>query len=113
METVFAVDCQRFVPNPFTLVHVAAGRARQLSSGAEPRVTDVGHTSAATALMEIAAGTLSEDEIMAMLPWARRESPQGVVPNAPGFDETELLEGMARSFAERPTYAGKGGIGEM
>jgi DNA-directed RNA polymerase subunit omega len=51
-------DCERFVPNRFELVLLAAERAHQLEAGAEPLVAGDDEPAAVLALREIASGRI-------------------------------------------------------
>ena len=81
MEPLFTVDCERFGPNRFARVHVAAARARHLKRGAKRRVP-VGSASARSklALREIAAGALAAQEIEGLL--------MSPAPRRPGTERT-------------------------
>jgi DNA-directed RNA polymerase subunit omega len=55
MARITVEDCLKEIPSRFTLIHVAAQRARSLIRGAKPRI-DSKNKSVVTALREIAAG---------------------------------------------------------
>ncbi len=61
MARVTIEDCLEKVESRFTLVHVAAQRARQIIKGARPLVESE-NKSIVTALREIAAGEVVIDE---------------------------------------------------
>ena len=51
-------DCERFVPNRFELVLLAAERAHQLETGAEPLIAGDDEPATVLALREIASGRI-------------------------------------------------------
>jgi DNA-directed RNA polymerase subunit omega len=51
-------DCERFVPNRFELVLLAAERAHQLEAGAEPMIAGENEPTTVLALREIASGRI-------------------------------------------------------
>ena len=55
MARITVEDCLRQEPSRFTLVHLAASRARQLLKGA-PRLVESENKEVVTALREIATG---------------------------------------------------------
>ncbi len=59
MARITVEDCLKNVPSRFTLVHLAAQRARQLIKGA-PTFVKTDNKSVVTALREVAAGYLRE-----------------------------------------------------
>lgn len=72
MARITVEDCLDKVPNRFTLVLVAAERAKQLLKGSQPLIDDhKGNKEVVTALREIAAGA--------------------VVPDFSAFDENALM----------------------
>jgi DNA-directed RNA polymerase subunit omega len=97
MEPVFAVECTRHVPNPFGLVHVAAARTRQLNRGAERRLNIPGISSKELALREIAAGMLTDKELLALLPAAQQKPDGGV---ADPIDEAAFIGRGGATAAE-------------
>jgi DNA-directed RNA polymerase subunit omega len=105
MDHVFTVECQRFVPNPYTLVHVAAARARALRRGAPPRLETEGHSLGYAALREIAAGAFTSDELSTLLlPSPELEDR----PDAIEATESELLiYGRTVAFDRPAGFAGK------
>jgi DNA-directed RNA polymerase subunit omega len=101
MDHVFTVECQRFVPNPYALVHVAAARARALSRGAPTRLEIEGRSHGYAALREIAAGAFTSDELTTLLvpPPELEDRPDSIEAT-----ESELLS----SGTVRPAgFAGK------
>jgi DNA-directed RNA polymerase subunit omega len=65
MARVTVEDCVDVVPNRFSLVHIAAKRARQLIRGAPVLVEGYTNKEVVTALREIAEGrvkTISDEE---------------------------------------------------
>ncbi len=56
MARITIQDCLERVGNHFTLTQIAAKRARQLTRGAEAKLTWGDHKSTVLALQEIAAG---------------------------------------------------------
>ena len=87
MNPLLPVDCDRFVPNCFTLVLAAAARARALNRGAEPRLPAVAAPPCELALREIAAGALGAEEIERLLlaPWSNDDDLEP--PDSPDQDE--------------------------
>ena len=63
MARVTVEDCIDKVPNRFDLVLIAAGRARQISAGAEMTVPEDRDKFSVIALREIAEETVSADEL--------------------------------------------------
>ncbi|MDR2459382.1 MAG: DNA-directed RNA polymerase subunit omega [Deltaproteobacteria bacterium] len=64
MARVTIDDCLKRVDNRFSLIHLAAERARQLKLGAKPLVPNVdNHKDIVLALREIAAGKIDYDNI--------------------------------------------------
>ncbi len=55
MARITVEDCLEEIPSRFTLIHVAAQRARSLIRGAKPRI-DSTNKVVVTALREVAAG---------------------------------------------------------
>ena len=105
MEHLFAVDCQRHIPNPFVVVHLASRRARQLRRGDRPRVATRSSTAHLMALEEIASGAVVVDELFEPL---QLSGPADDQPDDETLDENELLARMAaRPRPEVPAYAGK------
>lgn len=63
MARITVEDCLEVVPNRFSLVLVAAERAKQLLQGARPLIdSQEGNKEAVTALREIAARAFTIDE---------------------------------------------------
>ena len=63
MARITVEDCLEVVPNRFSLVLVAAERAKQLLKGAQTRIdSDDDNKEIVTALREIAAGKFSIDD---------------------------------------------------
>ena len=58
MARITVEDCLKEIPSRFTLIHVAAQRARSLIKGAKPRV-DSTNKVVVTALREVAAGEVT------------------------------------------------------
>ena len=96
MEMLFTVDCERFIPNRYDLVHAAAIRARALARGAEPKMEGAESVSM-LALREIAEGRFNPDEIQALLAsaWHRAED----LASLGHADEEALRDGLAQSGA--------------
>lgn len=63
MDPLIVFDAQRTIPNPFALAIAAAGRARALSRGAEPRLPAKAKSRAHLALSEIAGKAFETQEI--------------------------------------------------
>ncbi len=63
MARVTVEDCIDKVPNRFDLVLIAAGRARQISAGAELTVPEERDKQSVIALREIAEETISADTL--------------------------------------------------
>jgi len=61
MARITVEDCLAKEPSRFTLVHLAASRARQLIKGA-PRLVDSENKEVVTALREIADGEVHQAE---------------------------------------------------
>jgi DNA-directed RNA polymerase subunit omega len=61
MARITTEDCLKKIPSRFTLVRIAAQRARQLMKGARPHV-ESNNRIIVTALREIAAGEVSVAE---------------------------------------------------
>lgn len=105
MDHVFTVECQRFVPNPYALVHVAAARARALRRGAPPRREIDVRSPGYAALSEIAAGAFTSDELTTLLapPLELEDRPDAI-----GVTESELLtSGRAIASGLPAAFAGK------
>lgn len=96
MEMLYTVDCERFIPNRFELVHAAATRARALARGAEPKMEGQESVSI-LALREIAGGRFNPEEIQALLasPWHRADD----IASLNHADEEALRDGLAQSGA--------------
>lgn len=104
MDHVFTVECQRFVPNPYALVHVAAARARALRRGAPPRLEIEARSLGYAALREIAAGAFTSDELTTLLTPPQLEER----PDAIDVTESELLTSARAIASDRPAgFAGK------
>ncbi len=58
MARITVEDCLEEIPSRFTLIHVAAQRARTLIRGAKPRI-DSKNKVIVTALREVAAGEVT------------------------------------------------------
>lgn len=72
MARITVEDCLEQVPNRFSLVLVAAERAKQLLKGADPRLEEESENKeVVTALREIAAGefTIDDSAVMAEDRW--------------------------------------------
>jgi DNA-directed RNA polymerase subunit omega len=86
MARITVEDCLQNVPNRFTLVLLAAERAKQLLKGEQSLIDDMRENKeVVTSLREIAAGK--------------------VLPDLTGFDENENLNSAAgplKNQAERP-----------
>ncbi|HEY9012732.1 MAG TPA: DNA-directed RNA polymerase subunit omega [Devosia sp.] len=105
MEHLFSVDCQRHIPNPFVVVHLASRRARQLRRGDRPRVATRCSTAHLMALEEIASGAVVLDELFEPL---QLSGPAEDLPEDDTLDENELLARLAgHPRPEAPAYAGK------
>ncbi len=63
MARVTVEDCITQIPNRFKLVIMAGQRARELSSGAKPTISKGNDKNPVVALREIAAGSISLDEL--------------------------------------------------
>jgi DNA-directed RNA polymerase subunit omega len=61
MARITIEDCTERIPNRFSLVLMAAIRAKQLMRGARPLVSSGDNKSLVSALREIAAGTVKPD----------------------------------------------------
>jgi DNA-directed RNA polymerase subunit omega len=74
MARVTIDDCLKFVDNRFSLIHLAAERARQLKLGSKPLVTNKDmHKDIVLALREIAAGQINYDNIKKFEPSLNRD----------------------------------------
>jgi len=58
MARITTRDCERFVPNRFELVLLAAERVHQLATGAEPLIAGRDEPASVLALREIASGRI-------------------------------------------------------
>jgi len=90
MARITVEDCLEVVPNRFSLVLVAAERAKQLLKGAPVRISDTDNKEAVTALREIAANhfEIDETEVLAVdtwKPWHRQAVSEA--PDATGLDD--------------------------
>ncbi|MER8956606.1 DNA-directed RNA polymerase subunit omega [Mesorhizobium sp. M0833] len=63
MDPLIVLDCENTVPNRFALAVAAAGRARALSRGSEPRLSDKVTVPVELALREIAGNRFQPDEV--------------------------------------------------
>ncbi|RWH82159.1 MAG: RNA polymerase rpb6 [Mesorhizobium sp.] len=63
MDPLIVFDAQRTIPNPFALAVAAAGRARALARGAEPRLPASPKSRPHLALSEIAGNAFETREI--------------------------------------------------
>lgn len=63
MDPLIVFDAQRAIPNPFGLAVAAAGRARALARGAEPRLPSRPKSRPHLALSEIAGNAFEPQEI--------------------------------------------------
>ncbi len=63
MARITTRDCERFVPNRFELVLLAAERAHQLAAGAEPLIAPGEEPPTVLALREIASGRIGADRL--------------------------------------------------
>lgn len=63
MDPMIVFDCENTVPNRFALAVAAAGPARALSRGAEPRLTGSVTVPVELALREIAGNRFQPDEV--------------------------------------------------
>lgn len=63
MDPLIVLDCENTVPNRFALAVPAAGRARALSRGGEPRLSDKVTVPVELALREIAGNRFQPDEV--------------------------------------------------
>jgi DNA-directed RNA polymerase subunit omega len=99
MDPHVVFGCQEIVPNRFTLTMAAAARARALNRGAGPRL-DLPHASVSDlALLEIARGAFSHDELAPFFP----ELAATTLPPAPNPTTTELRgDGTAAAPASYP-----------
>lgn len=97
MGTIYTIDCERFIPNPYHLVHLAAARSRALSRGAEPRIEPHGEPPVLLALREIAEGAFTRDELPTLLGDHADDALASLASKA--ASEDELRDGMANSGA--------------
>jgi DNA-directed RNA polymerase subunit omega len=104
MQHVFAVECLRYVRNPYDLVLIAAARARALRRGAVPLTASNADSPAGIALDEIASGALTPEELGELLlpqnPVLDQDRPERVAQQ----DEHALLEGLTASAAFEPPH---------
>ncbi|SDR63514.1 DNA-directed RNA polymerase subunit omega [Rhizobiales bacterium GAS113] len=101
MNPLLPVDCNRFVPDRFALVHVAAARARALNRGTKPRLPAAAAPPCELALREIAAGTLTVEEIDQLLLEPLSPDDDDPAPARP-TDQNELRDrGSERPSASR------------
>ncbi|MXQ11917.1 DNA-directed RNA polymerase subunit omega [Microvirga makkahensis] len=63
MARITTCDCERFVPNRFELVLLAAERAHRLAAGAEPLIARGQEPVTLLALREIASGRIELDRL--------------------------------------------------
>jgi DNA-directed RNA polymerase subunit omega len=102
MHQVFAVECLRYVRNPYDLVLIAAARARALRRGAVPLTASNTDSPAGIALDEIACGAFSPAQLNELLlphnPVLDEDRPE----QGARKDEHALLEGLAASAAFEP-----------
>ncbi|MBI1249900.1 MAG: DNA-directed RNA polymerase subunit omega [Alphaproteobacteria bacterium] len=87
MARVTVEDCIEKVPNRFSLVLLAAHRAREISSGAQPLVDRDRDKDPVVALREIAEDAVSTDELRDSLIFQY----QDVQPAARAEDEQDLI----------------------
>ena len=133
MARVTVEDCVDKVPNRFDLVLYSAFRARQLSGGSEPLVDRDRDKNPVVALREIAARTISPDDMREMLihsiqeqveidepeaaaaPIDPRQHRISLGPDDQSSDKTvdtlteeELLHAMEKLARDAPTADGSG-----
>jgi DNA-directed RNA polymerase subunit omega len=60
MARITVEDCLVHIPSPFSLVHAAVRRARQLQLGSKPMIQKAGDKPTVIALREIAAGLIEQ-----------------------------------------------------
>lgn len=87
LARVTVEDCIQKVPNRFSLVLLAAHRAREISSGAQPLVDRDRDKDPVVALREIAEDAVSTDELRDSLIFQY----QDVQPAARAEDEQDLI----------------------
>jgi DNA-directed RNA polymerase subunit omega len=104
MEPFLSIDCQRYVPNRFTLVHFLASRVRALNRGAEPRLPQA-RSNVELAMKETASGAFAAAEAERLM---LAQAPADSLPEAVDTSEQELLEGMASRLPSEPLPLGKG-----
>lgn len=92
MARITTRDCERFVPNRFELVLLAAERAHQLAAGAEPLIAEGDEAATVLALREIASGRIEtgrlRDDLIGRLAQVDRDMPFDGPPRerlVPGF----------------------------
>mgnify|MGYP001355579630 CR=1 FL=1 len=73
MNPLIVFDCHQALPNRFGLVLAAAARSRALAQGAEPRLDMPNVGANDLALIEIAAGAFTRDELAPFLPGTGRK----------------------------------------
>ncbi|MGE0597622.1 MAG: DNA-directed RNA polymerase subunit omega [Hyphomonadaceae bacterium] len=87
MARVTVEDCVEKIPNRFSLVLLAAHRARNISSGSEPLVDRDRDKDPVVALREIADGAVAPDDVRDSLVLLY----QDVQPTAQAEDEQDRL----------------------
>lgn len=101
MDPLIVLDCENTVPNRFALAVAAAGRARALSRGSEPRLSDKVTVPVELALREIAGNRFQPDEVKPFVL-------AGSVPRdgrvRPGR-RRKLRGGEGQSLAAAPAFA--------
>ncbi|TIM74111.1 MAG: DNA-directed RNA polymerase subunit omega [Mesorhizobium sp.] len=100
MDPLIVFDCENAVPNRFALAVAAAGRARALSRGAEPRVPDEATAPVELALREIAGNRFQPDEVK---PFLLAGSVPRDVRVRPGR-QRKLRGGEGQSLAAAPAF---------
>lgn len=99
MARVTVEDCVERVPNRFELVMVAAQRAREISAGAEPRLSRDNDKNPVVALREIADERVSPEDLHNSLVQSLQRHVEVDEPEEDGFD----------AMASNPEFAGIAG----
>ncbi len=99
MARVTVEDCERFVPNRFELVMLAAQRARGISQGAAPLVARDDDKNSVVALREIAANAVDLGALEDRLIHGHRRTVQAEEPPA---DDVVDLMADAKGLAAPP-----------
>ena len=95
MARITIEDCIEQVPNRFTLIQMAAIRAKQLKKGANALVDAEENKAVVTALREIAAGVVKPDMSLAEIEATLAESVPGLAASEPAPEPEAVEEAKA------------------